>query len=139
VSRRLDELLRELESLWDWLPEDRREQVAAALRRTLDAAPVGAAEPRLGETGNVVLSRRALDEALASLRSADAEETRVWLTDLLLDARRQATGDWSGERWRARRKGGWDVTARVGRSGRIAVVTSVGEIRRDRKRRERER
>lgn len=125
-----------LDGHWEQIPLDRQEAVAAALRAAVVAAPVAGRDLRLGETGCVLVSQRALDEYLRQTQSGaerpEYERGRRELTELCLDAKRVATADRNGaERWRVRSRGlEMDVTLLVGRDGRLCVVTSIGQIRR---------
>jgi hypothetical protein len=88
----------------------------------LDEAP----RERLGETGQVYVTYAAAATYAAEL-GLRPEEARRELTELLLDATRPESSAWEApERWRRRsRSSGVDVTARVAREGRLAVVVSV--------------
>lgn len=131
IALKIRELLSTLATLWDWIPLEQVEQVAAALREAIATAPLAGAELRLGRTGAVVVSQRALDDYQRQT-GLPAEESRRELTATLLDAKRIATGDRdTGERWRVRKNGGVDVAATVAREGRLAIVTSIGTVRRD--------
>lgn len=125
-SLRLSELFAELRVLWDWLPLDRVEEAAVMLRRALAAAPFGAAAQRLGETGNIVVSQRALEAYEQQV--GHGEQARREFTELLLDAKRGVDTKKGYERWRVRRKG-IDVSVTVDRVGRLAIVTAVGSVR----------
>lgn len=91
-------------------------------------------EERLSDTGAIVVTARALDDYLEQTRgSADArdrETARRELTELLLDAHRIGPADLLPdlpERWRVRNRT-VDVTCQVARSGRLALVTSLGKM-----------
>jgi hypothetical protein len=133
VVRRAEHLLDELEGLWTWLPLDRHESVAAALRRALSECPTPI-EPRLGETGQITISRRALEEWCAET-GYRPEQGRLELLRIVQDAKRIATGDADEhERWRVRRKGAVDLSVFVARREGAPVVVRIGTLKFDRRR-----
>lgn len=81
---------------------------------------------RLGTTGHIYVTYAAAATYAAAL-GLRPEEARRELTELLLDATRPENAAWeTPERWRRRsRNAGVDITARVAREGRLAVVVSV--------------
>lgn len=86
--------------------------------------------PGLAETGQVYVTLAATDtygEWMAKAgQTMGYEEARRDLTELLLDARRVQGDTETPERWRRRtNSSGLDLTARVVREGRLAVVVSV--------------
>ena len=83
------------------------------------------ARRRLGDTGQVYVTAAAAMVYADELRMRP-EEARRELTELLLDAVPGAGGSGTIEQWRYRRRStGLDISARVTREGRLAVVVSV--------------
>lgn len=82
--------------------------------------------PTLSETGQILVSQRALD-TYAGFCGLQTEEARRELTTLLTGATLSATRPANGtEGWRARsRTLRVDVAAQVSREGGLAVVTHV--------------
>lgn len=121
---------------WQDVPQDRQPALVAQLRAALTAAPVAGRERRLSETGAVLISLRALDEYIRqtqpAARKPEYARAQRELTEMVLDAHRIATRDRpEAERWRTRsRSAGIDLTVSVQRQGRLAIVTSIGRVRR---------
>lgn len=83
----------------------------------------GPTGPLLCETGTVYVTLAAARSALAEWGGGE-EHARRRLTEVLLDAR-AVDRTVSPEQWRARQRStGVDVTARIVREGRLAVVVS---------------
>ena len=83
-------------------------------------------QPRLGDTGQILVSEAAVDQ-YADARGLGVAEARRELTVLLTGARQSSGEPASGaEGWRARSRAlKVDVDALVAREGSLAVVTHV--------------
>lgn len=84
---------------------------------------------RLGETGQVYVTLAAA-QTYAAQRGLQIEAARRELTEHLLDATAVSGGRDDVELWRFRRSSsGVDISARIVREGRLAVVISVNARR----------
>lgn len=80
---------------------------------------------RLGDTGQIHVTAAAA-QSYADATGLQVEEARRELTDYLLDAVPVSGGSGDVEAWRFRRgSAGIDISARVTREGRLAVVIAV--------------
>lgn len=92
-------------------------------------SPSESGKDLLCETGQVYVTLAAAQE-YAHLQRLQVEQARRTLTEYLLEATRSGDVWDQAEGWRYRRKSsGVDITARVVREGRLAVVVAINARR----------
>lgn len=108
---------------WARIPPEHRERAAAQLEAALSMADAPHERPdTLADIGSLYITARAAKQYRIQAVSGMPAAARRSLHVLLLDARPV-----SRDRWRRRDKvEGIDITARVSREGRLAVVNSIG-------------